>query len=257
MSQCDINQINNLQNQIAQLTQTNKLNQSTQLNKFNAFIKQASDAIMCNSDCQKKRTSESLKQKYIESRMNLASAPNQVQVSEKNYITFTEGQPAYNELLDERFTEQANKISEKFQEKFDEESQVVYTQIDTYNGLLINFKNVVDLFLKYKEENKELFKELKQESNDVLTNERKTYYEDQQIDTLKFYYFYFLFFIYGIVVLCFVIFSLIYPSQMSFIKKLAIFIGLNLLPFISTYILGFIISIFYKIYNVIPKNMYK
>ena len=257
MSQYDINQVNNLQNQIAQLTQTNKLNQSTQLNKFNAFIKQASDAVLCNSECQKKRTSETLKQKYIDSKMNLASAPNQLQVSEKNYVTFTQGQPAYNELLDKRFSEQAEKISEKFQENFDEETRIVYTQIDTYNGILINFKNIVDLFLKYKKENKELFKELKKESNDVLTNERKTYYEDQQIDTLKFYYFYFLLTIYVIVVLCFGIFCLIYPSQISFLKKLAIYIGLNILPFISTYILGFIISIFYKIYDVIPKNMYK
>ena len=123
--------------------------------------------------------------------------------------------------------------------------------------MLINFKNVVELFLKYKKENKELFKELKEESNDVLTNERKTYYEDQQIDTLKFYYFYFILTIYIIVVLCFGIFSLMYSSQSSFLKKLAIFIGLIFLPFISTYILGFIISIFYKIYNIIPKNVYK
>lgn len=253
----DINQVNNLQDKIAQLTQTNKLNQSTQLNKFNAFIKQASDAIMCNTDCQRKRDSEKLKQKYIDSKMNLASASNQVQVSEKNYVTFTEGQPAYNELLDKRFSEKADKISEKFQENFDEETGIVYTQIDTYASLLINFKNVFDLFLKYKKENKELFKELKEESNDVLTNERKTYYEDQQIDTLKFYYFYFLFILYIIVVLCFGIFSLMYPSQSSFLKKLAIFIGLIFLPFISTYILGFIISIFYKIYNILPKNVYK
>jgi len=257
MSQCDINQFHNLQNQIAQLRQTNKLNQSTQLNKFNSFIQKASDAIMCNSDCQKKRTSETLKQKYIDSKMNLASAPNQVQVSEKNYVEYTEGVSAYNELLDQRFSEQAAKISEKFLENFDSECGVVTSQIETYDALLINFKNVVDLFLKYKKENIELFIQLKKESNDVLTNERKTYYEDQQIDTLKFYYFYFLFILYTIVVLCFAIFSFIYPTQSSFMVKIGIFIGLLILPFISTYILGFIISILYKIYDIIPKNVYK
>jgi hypothetical protein len=257
MSQYDINQINNLQNQIAQLTKVNNLNQSTQLNRFNSFIQQASDAIMCNSECQRKRTSETLKQKLIDSKMNLASAPNQLDVSEKNYVVFTEGTPAYNELLDQRFTERATVITDKFQENFNSESSVINTQIDTYSVLLINFKNVVDLFLKYKQENKDLFKQLKTERSDILTNERKTFYEDQQIDTLKFYYFYFLLTIYIITVLCFIIFLFIYPSQSSFMVKTATFIGLIILPFFSTYILGFIISIIYKIYNIIPKNVYR
>ena len=77
--------------------------------------------------------------------------------------------------------EKAEEISNKFIEFFKTDSQEIKTQIETYHGLLLNFKNVVDLYLKYKTENVELVKNLKQESSDILTNERKTYYEDQKI----------------------------------------------------------------------------
>ena len=95
------------------------------------------------------------------------------------------------------------------------------------------------------------------ESYDVLTNERKTYYENQEIDSLKFYYLYFLIGIYVICVICFVIFSFTYPSQLSSIAKLLTIVAFIALPFFSTWILGMIIFLAHKVYNLIPKNVYK
>jgi hypothetical protein len=115
----------------------------------------------------------------------------------------------------------------------------------------------VDLYTNYKKENVLLFKKLKDESNDVLTNERKTYYEDQQNDVLNVYYYYFLIVLYYIVVICFFIFSLIYPSSIDW--KIRVFLGLLfvILPFISTFIFGKIIQIVYWLYSLLPKNVYK
>jgi hypothetical protein len=226
------------------------------LNKFNTVMSQASDAILCNSDCRQKRQSEKLKQNYQNAQTNLASASNQVQVAERNYVTFTQGEPAYNELQDNQLQQQAQIIADKFNENFNEETVKIKSQINTYNGLLINFKNIFDLERKYREENRELQKELKEETNDVLTNERKTYYQDQNIDSLKFYYYYFLLSIYVIFVICFAAFSLMYPSQTSWKVKLALLIGFIALPFISTWILGKIIYLIYEAYNLLPKNVY-
>ena len=226
------------------------------LNKFNTIMSQASDAILCDSECRKQRQSEKLKQQYLNAQTNLASASNQVQVAQKNYITFTQGTPAYNDLQDNQLQNKAQLISENFEQNFIEESIKINSQIETYQGLLINFKNVVDLFRKYKRENIELFKELKEETNDVLTNERKTYYEDQNIDNLKFYYYYFLLTIYVIFVFCFAAFSLMYPSQTSWKIKLALLVVFIALPFFSTFILGKIIYFIYEAYNLLPKNIY-
>jgi hypothetical protein len=226
-------------------------------NKFNELVSQASDAILCNSECRRKRKEEQLKQKYLNSKTNLATASNQEDIAEKNYIVFTKGETAYNDLLDEKLREKANLISEKFLDNFNEESQKIKSQVTSYSGILVNFRNIVDLYLQYKRENIELFKELKEETNDVLTNERKTYYEDQSIDRLKFFYSYFFTTIYIIFVLCFGSFSMIYPSNYTRQVRLALFIGFILLPFISTWIVGKIIYLLYEIYDLLPKNVYK
>jgi len=225
------------------------------MNKFNTLISQASDAILCNSECRKQREADKLKQKYLNSQTNLASASNQLQVAQKNYVTFTQGASGYNDLLDNQLQEKAQEISLKFTENFHTDSQAIKTQIETYQGLLINFKNVAELYLKYKKENVQLIKDLKDETNDVLTNERKTYYEDQKIDGLKGIYFYFLLTIYIICLIGFIIFSLMY-SQSNWKVKLASIIGFIALPFFSTWILGKIIYLIYKVYDMLPKNVY-
>jgi len=226
------------------------------INKFNTLINQASDAIMCDSECRKQRETDKLKQNFLNSQSNLSSASNQVEVAQKNYVIFTQGESAYNDLLDNQLQEKAEQIANQFIEYFQGDSVKIETQIDTYKGLLLNFKNVVELYLNYKKENVQLIKDLKDETSDVLTNERKTYYADQKIDGLKSFYFYFLLTIYVICVICFGIFSIMYPSQSNWKIKIATFIGFILLPFFSTWILGKIIYLIYNLYELLPKNVY-
>ena len=226
------------------------------MNKFNTLISQASDAVLCNSECRKQRETDKLKQNYLNSQTNLASAPNQVQVAQKKYVTFTEGPAGYNDLLDNQLQEKAQEITDTFTEYFVSDSKEITTQIDTYEGLLINFKNVAELYLNYKKENVQLIKDLKNETNDVLTNERKTYYEDQKIDGLKGFYYYILLGIYIICLIGFIIFSLMYPSQSSLINKIVTFICFILLPFFSTWILEKFIYLIYTLYELLPKNVY-
>jgi VIT1/CCC1 family predicted Fe2+/Mn2+ transporter len=151
----------------------------------------------------------------------------------------------------------AEKLSTYFNTNFNDECQNILFNVETYNGLLINLANVFDLYLKYKRENIELFKKLKEETSDILTNDRKTFYQDQGIDNLKFVYYYVILIIYVIAVLCYVAFSFLYPSNLSVLLRIVILIVMILLPFLSTWILGKIIEIMYDIYNLLPKNVNK
>jgi hypothetical protein len=232
-------------------------NINNNLDKFNSMIDKATAAVSCDSECQRQQKDDELKQAYLDAQTNLATAPNNVYVSRQNYVVFDQGQPAYDELIDSELLEQAQKLSSYYQTNFDNESQNIFFNIDTYSGLLINLKNIFDLYLKYKEENINLFKKLKDETNDILTNDRKTYYQDQGIDNLKFYYHYFLLLIYIVAVLCYVVYNFMYPSQVSFIVRIIILGIMVLLPFISTWILGKIVGIVYDIYNWLPKNAHK
>ena len=227
------------------------------LDKFNSMIDEATEAIMCDSSCQKNKQADQLEQKYLDAQTNLARAPDNVYTTRKNYVLYNDGQEVYDELIDSELTKKAKLITKFYEDNFNDEANNVLSSIKTYDGLLVNVKNVFDLFLKYKKENVELTKKIKEETNDILTNERKTYYQDQGIDNLKFYYFYFLVTIYVICVLAFGIFNFIYPSQMSFIKRLVIFILFIILPFLSTWILAKIVMIIYSIYGLLPKNVHK
>jgi hypothetical protein len=226
------------------------------IDTFNALVSQAKDTLICNTDCQNQKQAETLKQTYENSKANLASAPAQVQTAEKNYVLFTEGETAYNTLETDQLQKKAQEISNMFTQNFNNEVTKINSLIETYSGLLINFRNIVDLYIQYKTENIELAKQLKYETNDVLTNERKTFYEDQNIDSLKYYYYYFLFVIYVIFVLCFVAFSFFYPSQSSWVMKIFLFICFIILPFVSSWILATIIYLLYRLYNLLPKNVY-
>jgi hypothetical protein len=253
---------NNLLQQNKQLSnQIQKANENNQnknnLDKFNSMIDQATAAISCDSECQNQQKDEQLEQAYLDAQTNLATAPNNVYVSRQNYVVFDQGQPAYDELIDSELLQQAQQLTSYYQNNFTDESQNIIFNTNTYSGLLINLKNIFDLFLKYKEENINLFKQLKQETNDVLTNDRKTYYQDQGIDNLKFYYHYFFLLIYIITVLVYIIYNVMYPSQFSILLRIIFLALMVLLPFISTWILGKIIGIIYDIYNWLPKNAHK
>jgi len=231
---------------------------TSQIADFNSFIEQAKQTIMCDSECQKQQGTATLQQKYLYAQTNLETAPNQVKQTQKDYIVFSQGQQAYNNFEDKQIYERANKMIDVFNKTFQDASSKITSDLFTYENLLSNFKNVIDLYIQYKKENIYLFNELKTTTSDVITNDRKTYYEEQGIQSLKFVYYYFLLFIYSLFVIIYIIISFvpIWKSQLSFKSRIFMLIGLLILPFISTWIISLIIYLSVLIYSVLPKNSY-
>lgn len=225
--------------------------------KINDLFAQVQNMINCDPECQQKKEAEKLRLKHELSKVNLVSAPARVENTYQAYVTFTEGESGWNDLYEKKLKEEAAQKAEDFKRRQEETKTNIQRQLSSYEGVLLNYKNIVDLYLKYKKENVMLVKELKTSNNDILTNERKTFYQDQQSDVLKFYYYYIILLIYVICVVFFAVISFIYPSQMNWKIRFGVFILLILLPFISTSLLGIIIYIIYKIYNILPKNVYK
>jgi hypothetical protein len=226
------------------------------IDEFNLLVSHASEALVCDSECQYQKQAANLKQIYENAQSNLASAPNQLEVAEKNYIVFTQAQSAYNNLQNKKLQEKAEKITNEFKENFNKEVVQTNSLINSYNRLISNFSNVVDLYIQLKSENMELFEALKDKTGDVLTNERKIYYEDQNINNLSLVYFYFLLVVYVICTGCFIIFYFIYPSTSNWKTIIAFIFVFILLPFGSTWILANIIYLFNEIYKLLPKNVY-
>ena len=124
-----------------------------------------------------------------------------------------------------------------------------------YAVLLSEYSNLFELYTKYYDENERYDTNTKKEFTDVLKNERKTYYEDQGIDSLHSYY-YWLLAVYILTIIVFVGSMFVFPSDWSIMKKMLVLLVLVMLPFGSSYIMSIIISLLHGAYNLLPKNAY-
>jgi hypothetical protein len=141
--------------------------------------------------------------------------------------------------------------------------------MNTFNRIITGIQNILpdytvqyaeyyylfDLNTKYDNENDDYNTNTKKEFADMLKNERKTYYEDQGIDSLHYYY-YWLLAVYILTVIVFVVSFFIFPSDWSPMKKILVLLVLVLLPFVSSYIMTAIIRLLHGAYNLMPKNAY-
>jgi hypothetical protein len=225
-------------------------------NKLNQLISNATDSVLCNPECQQAREAASLLKIYNEAQSNLSSAPTEFYNAQKNYLTFTEGTAAYDEFIVAQYTKEAEDRINKYKNAIKDDIKEIKTYISAYDTLAFNLKNVVELFLTYAKENAYLYHKLKIKVGDVLTNERKTYYENENIGRLNFIYYFIFASIYGIFIIRFIVLFFTTPSQIDWKYKIAIFVLLIFIPFAATWVLGGFIYIVYKIYNILPKNVY-
>jgi hypothetical protein len=233
------------------------MNNIFDFNKLNSLLVSLAKNINCGPECQRQKKIDKLRYNYEVAKDNLVLAEPEYEIARQNYYTVTSGKDGYDEMMETEYTEKAQEIAEIYKGTYDKEVTKIETQLETYNGLLVNVDNVADLYKKYKKENIQLFKELKNITNDVLTNQRKTYYKDQEIERSNGYSSYsLLLIIYIILVICFAVFSLIYPSQTTFMIRMLVLCVFILLPFVSTWILGKIIQLIYWLFSFVPKNVY-
>lgn len=224
------------------------------LNKFNTFLDKASQAIACDAECQKQQREDNLKTKYETAKTRLAMAEPEFQVAKKNYYTYVSGQAGYNEMMEQELGQKADTLVAKMKREYKEETDKVRVQLETLNGLVLNADNVQELATKYKRENAQLARQLKDDASEVVTNERRTFYENQQNESLDNYYYYFFLLVYVIMVVGFVVFSLMGGTSW---KTRLLWIGvLVLLPWVSTWLLGCLVALVYGVVNLLPKNVY-
>jgi hypothetical protein len=127
--------------------------------------------------------------------------------------------------------------------------------LNEYQNNLLNFDNLKDTYNYYKTENVTLSKNANISNSNITTNYRKTYYEEQGISNLKYYYDVF-FYIY--VFVCIAIIISLFTSQTNFSKQTTIFFLIILLtyPYYSTSIFSYIMKIFNETTSLFPTNIY-
>lgn len=204
--------------------------------KINDLLELASEYITCGPECQENKKSQELHDKYLNSQKVLQTAPEKLEKNRKKYYVYTYGPAYYDDMKKKELSDNAKEIISKISDEFN-------IQVET--ALLMNkllkttdsSKNCVD---QYPIIQNELNDELEKKTNDMLVNNRKTYYSNELIERLELWN-KFLLFIYYFLILVFMI--LCFPKSFWELIKYASLIGVVILyPFIANYL-------FSSIYN--------
>lgn len=223
--------------------------------KINELLEKSAQAIVCGPTCQKLKISEELKQKYLDAETNMQTAPINLEQTKKHYYVYTQGRTFYDNMLEEELQSKATKIAELITENFNNEVADANTMNSYLNTALINSENTKDLLDVYLEKNRILKLKLRDSHGDILTNDRKTYYETEAITRLNLWYKLF-WYIYYLLVLILVIAFFVSPIHLTIIWKIIIATVFIFFPYYIGYIVAFITWVWNSFISRLPKNVY-
>tara|TARA_B110000114_G_scaffold184244_1_gene227442 strand:- start:310 stop:1101 length:792 start_codon:yes stop_codon:yes gene_type:complete len=229
--------------------------EKSHINNFNEMIDHATKRILCDSKCQRVKKIKQLKDMYLESKQLTVTAPDRERTAFKRYYEFLYGAKKFNEVTVEKFTKEADHRASLYSEKFSEEVKNIEKDITYIHTISKNYNNLMDYEKKLIRDNEQLMKLTKTTSADIITNDRKSYYENQGVDQLHFYN-KMLQFAYVVILCAFVVSIFAIPTDTNKTKQFAILFVLVLYPFFCMHIARFAMNLYNRISKMLPGNAY-
>jgi len=221
----------------------------------NNYIAQAQKFMECGTDCQLSNQAQTLLRDYQAAQMSLFNGTNNLESTSKNYYKFAKGDSNYNEFNKGKLGAVADKITKKYSKMFSEIVQNSYMLNNVYQSDFVNVKHAKELHQELVQKNKSLDTNLKDTLNDISTSDRKSYYEDQELTDLRWWYYVYLI-IYILLLVTFVASCFLVPTEVSRYKRGGIVVFLVLYIFLAKYVaIGFLKVLSY-ISSFFPKNVY-
>ena len=138
---------------------------------------------------------------------------------------------------------------------FNEEISNANIMNSYYNNELTNSAYTKELYSVYLEKNQKIQKEIKGHHSDVLTNDRKTYYETEALESLTLWHTFF-WYVYYIFVIPIFTFALVTKSSYHYLLNFIIEFMVLAYPYYIDFILRKIYGFFNSIWTQLPKNVY-
>jgi hypothetical protein len=233
-----------------------KLNNMNQ--KITDLINSSSDTMACppGSQCMIQRTTNQLIQEYENAMIELnVTAPEQFKEAQKNYIIYTQGEQAYQNLEYSMAQEFVQDNVLQFIENYQTLFEIIYYKNKNLQTSVDSYKYIYNVLLQTIANNGKIENELEITDNKILTNDRKTYYEQENYNSLK-WWFKFWIYIYIFFLIIFTIAIFLGNSDYSFLQKLGILsIFIIYIPIAEPVTFGIIYMIYY-IKSLLPKNVY-
>lgn len=234
---------------------TNQINEMVE--QVNSTLEQSTQQLLCGPDCQAQQNRDNLRQIYLDAELNLQTAPTKLSVAEKNYLLSTLGESGYSDYMTTKLTVQANQIGDKINGSFEKVATNSTSLSDLYETLYTNYDYLEDLYENYRTVNVDLKKDINRATGDVVTSDRKTYYESQNLTYLKNWYTVYKF-IYIVIIIIFFIFLFVRKSEYSLVSRVFILIFFILYPiYVTPTVFWIWNNIILRIWELLPSNIYK
>lgn len=221
---------------------------------WNNFVDVATKALACDAECQRNKTIDELKSEYLSAKENVAFANPRLALAEKNWIVYNKGDAGYQEYQEQKYKAESEVLQNRLAEKMEKMSDTISREIESYISVRNSVAHSIALYKKFADDNKAMERKLADMTKTTAVNERKTYYEEQDIAYLDTIYRW-IWMAYNV---CLVGLGmwLIYDWKNASRQKIAILILAVIYPFISTQLLGVFISAVYWILRKLPANVF-
>jgi hypothetical protein len=216
-------------------------------NTWNAnTINKLIQPVTCGPECQKAQRDETLRRSYDQSLLNMKEAPDKVKVAEKEYYISMNGSEFYNNVLKDRYTTEISDESSKIIDDQKNNLTTFNSIVNDYDVSNLYIKRITDLMDRLVLENTILNTKIDRLSSNVTTNDRKTYYEEQQINYVGTWKTYILY-IYWLLFIVYCAVALILKNKILCYKTWIKILILSLVPMIVFPLLKkFILFKYYK-----------
>ena len=221
---------------------------------LNELIKQSNEQTACGPDCQREKKISDLKSKYESTKNNLSQGPENLAEARKNYFVYAFGDKYNNDYNEKLYTKQASDKVNAMKKQHKEDVNEISSLIDDYESAYVYQGNMGDLSQKYEDENKGLKKEIDDNEKEKATNDRKVYYENQQIENIE-YYKSLIKIVYWVTLILYT-FVFLYDGFYKDLKMDAILILLYTYPYVIDKIVSKLFFVISYLKQYIPKNVY-
>ena len=157
------------------MQKNNSLRKQQELtNQLNNLIEISSNSLLCGPSCQKERNLKTLQQNYLH-----------LEDSKKQYITLKDGEAAYNRMRLQELEKEADNLISKIKQTFEEQIKHVLILTRYLDTELTNSQNTEELLQDFTERDLILAGKMKDKIGQIVTSDRKSYYETQELDRLN------------------------------------------------------------------------
>ena len=227
------------------------------MNNLTDIVNKATTTLTTNKTKDTNYISE-LKAAYDKAKYDLSIAPSNVKITKKAYIVAKDGEIEYEQITKQEAYQIAEKEVLKLIEEYFNLLEMVYTQAEALGIAEEGNGYIDDVLLQTISNNAVSEQYIKKSLNEILTNDRKSYYEQDKYNNLKSWnriWFWSYLFLWVIFSLSLFLTNNKY-SYLSIMSKVGLIISFIIYLFIAKYIVLMIISFIVFCTSLFPKNVY-